>query len=162
MKRTHATILTAVIGVLLFLAIVGVSLGAWFFASAFERDTADEPVATASFDDIRRRFAGTEPVLDVVEHDKAVLKRQAPAEAPARPLEQLQVMVWDPDDKGLSRVTLPFWLLRLKTGPIELSSKVLVDEHHINLTVEQIERYGPALLLDHQSRGGDRLLIWTE
>lgn len=162
MKRTHATILTAVIGVLAFLAIVGVSLGAWFFASAFEQETADEPAAAASFEGIRQRFAGSEPVLDVVEHEKAVLRRQPPAEPSTRRLERLQVMAWDPDDQGLSRVTLPFWLLRLKRGPIEMSSKVMVNQHQIDLTVEQVERYGPTLLLDHQAKGGDRLLIWTE
>jgi hypothetical protein len=162
MKRTHATILMAVIGVLAFVAIVGVSLGAWLFASAFERETADEPAAAASFDDVRQRFAGSNPVLSVVEDDKAVLTRQPPAEAPARPLERLQLMVWDPEDAGLSRVTLPFWLLRLKKGPLDVSSKVMVDHHQINLTVEQIERYGPALLLDHRARDGDRLLVWTE
>jgi len=162
MKRTHATILMAVIGVLAFVAIVGVSLGAWFFASAFERDTADEPAATASFDDIRQRFAGTEPVLDLAEDQTAVVRREPPAEAPAGRLERLQLMVWDPEDGGLSRVTLPFWLLRLKKGPLDVSSKVMLNNHQVQLTVEQIERYGPALLLDHRARDGDRLLVWTE
>jgi hypothetical protein len=162
MKRRHATILVAVVGVFVFVAIVGVSLGAWLFASAFDRDTADEPAAAASFEEIRQRFARTGPVLHVVEHEKAILSRQPPAEAPARRLERLEVMVWDPDDKGLSRVTLPFWLLRLKTGPIDMSSTVMLNHHPIDLTVEQIERYGPALLLDHQAQDGDRLLIWTE
>ena len=71
-------------------------------------------------------------------------------------------MVWDPDDDRMSHVTLPFWLLRLKAGPLDISSKVMIDHHHIDMTVEQIERYGPALLVDHEGRGGDRLLLWTE
>jgi hypothetical protein len=162
MKRRRATLLMAVIGVLGFLAIMGVSLGAWFFAAAFERETADAPAAMASFDEVRQRFGGTAPVLDVVEDGKAVLRRLPPAEAPVRPLERLQVLVWDREDGGLSRVTLPFWLVRLKTGPIDLSSTVMVNHHQIDLTVEQIERYGPTLLLDHEPRSGDRLLVWTE
>ena len=50
MKRSHATILMAAVGVLAFLGIVGLSLGAWLFASVFEHETADEPAATFSFD----------------------------------------------------------------------------------------------------------------
>ena len=162
MKRSRATILTTVIGVLVFLCIVGLSVGAWFFASVFERDTVDEPAATASFDDVRRRFAGAEPVFGIVGDERAEIRREPPSAAPEKPLERLQVMAWDPDDDGLARVTVPFWILRLKTGPLEISGKVMIDHHHVDMTVEQIERYGPTLLVDHAGRGGDRLLVWTE
>ena len=71
-------------------------------------------------------------------------------------------MAWDPDDRNMVRVTLPFWILRLKSGPLDLSQKVMVNHRHGDVTVEQIERYGSTLLVDHQGRGGDRLLVWTE
>jgi hypothetical protein len=161
MRRSHATILMTVIGVLAFLCIVGVSLGAWFFASVFEHDTADEPAATASFDDIRRRFAGVGPVFSIVGDERAEISRE-PSTAPGQTLQRLQVMAWDPDDRSMAKVTLPFWILRLKSGPLDLSQKVMIDHRHVNVTVEQIERYGPTLLVDHQGRGGDRLLVWTE
>ena len=162
MKRSHATILMTVFGVLVFSCIVGLSLGAWFFASVFESETADEPAAMQSFDDVRRRFAGSQPVLTILNDRDAVVRREPPAAAPPRPLERLQLLAWDPDDDGLARVTVPFWFLRLKAGPIDFSSHVTVNHHQIDITVEQIERYGPALLVDHEGRGGDRLLIWTE
>jgi hypothetical protein len=161
MKRSHATILMTAGGVLAFLGIVGLSLGAWVFASVFERDTADELAATASFADVRQRFARAEPVLDLAD-ERAVIRRDPPAARPDRPLERLQVMAWDRDDKDLARVTLPFWILRLKKGPLNFFSSQAIDHHDINLTVEQIERYGPTLLVDHEGRGGDRLLVWTE
>lgn len=162
MKRSHATILMTVIGVLVFLCIIGVSLGVWLFASVFDRDAADEPAATASFDDVRRRFADVEPVFSISGDERAEIKREPPSATPGQPLERLQVLAWDPDDGNLSKVTLPFWLLRLKTGPLNVSGKVMVDHHHVDVTVEQIERYGPTLLVDHEGRGGDRLLVWTE
>jgi hypothetical protein len=162
MKRSHATILMTTIGVLAFVGIVGLSLGAWFFASAFERDTADEPAAAASFEDVRRRFADAEPVLDILDNERMVVRREPSATHPDRPLQRLQVMAWDPDDESLARVTLPFWFLRLKAGPLDVSGKVMINHHHVDMTVEQIERYGPTLLVDHEGRGGDRLLIWTE
>ena len=156
MKRSHATILMTVVGLLAFLGIVGLSLGAWVFASVFEREAADEMVASASFADVRQRFAGAAPVLDVA-GERAVIRRDPPAAGPDRPIERLQVMAWDPDEENLARVTLPFWVLRLKSGALAFASR-----HDIDLRVQQIERYGPTLLVDHESRGGDRLLIWTE
>jgi len=162
MKRSHATILMTVIGVLVFLSVVGLSLGAWFFASVFERDTADEPAAVASFDEIRQRFANVDPVFGITGDEQAEVRRAPPPTVPGPRLERLQVLSWDPDDMGLARVTLPFWLLRLKTGPLDVSGKMMIDHHHVDVTVEQIERYGPTLLVDHQGRGGDRLLVWTE
>ena len=162
MKRSHATILMTVIGVLVFVGIVGLSLGAWLFVSVFERDTADERAATASFDEIRRRFADMEPVFRMVGDGRAEVGREPPSPARGEPLQQLQVLTWDPDDESLAKVTLPFWILRLKSGPLDLSARVMIDHHHVDVTVEQIERYGPTLLIDHQGRGGDRLLVWTE
>jgi hypothetical protein len=162
MKRSHATILMAVIGVLAFVGIVGLSLGAWFFASVFERAAADELVARASFDDVRGQFAGADPVLAILADERMEVRREPPAAHHDRPLQRLHVMAWDPDDERLSRVALPFWLLRLKAGPLDVSGKVMINHHHVAMTVEQIERYGPTLLVDHQGRSGDRLLIWTE
>lgn len=158
MKRRHATILTAVFGVLAFLLIVGLSLGAWFFASAFESVDADERAAAAAFDEVRQRFAGQEPVFDIGGDGDAVRRRRAPASFAAGAVQTLHIRHWDPDDDGLSTVTVPFWFLRLKAGPIAVSGHV----SDLEVTVEDIERYGPALLVDHEGRDGNRLLIWTE
>src|SRR5688572_10233828 len=124
MKRKQTTILMAVVGVLAFVGIVGLSLGAWVFASVFESETAAQPAATLSFDDVRNRFAGEKPVLDILDDERAVVSRVPPDRGPTRRLERLQLMVWDPDDQGLSRVTLPIWVLRMKGGPLDISSRV--------------------------------------
>ena len=158
MKRRNATILMTVVGVLVLLGLVGVALGAWFFASAFESETADEPAATLSFDEVRRRFPGQQPVLDILDDHKAVVQREPPLTTPAGSLERLQLLAWDPRDRDLARITLPFWLLRLKPA----TARVTVNQRELDITVEQLDRYGPTLLVDHQSQAGDRLLIWTE
>jgi hypothetical protein len=162
MKRTHATILMVVAGLFVCFLIVSVSLGAWFFAYAFERDTPDPATASAALDDVRRRFAGQDSVFEIINEDDARVRRPPPDSRPARQLEHLKLLIWDADEGALTSVTLPFWLLRLKAGPIDLSSHVMVDGHGIDLTVDQVERYGPALLVDHETGRGDRLLIWTE
>jgi hypothetical protein len=37
-----------------------------------------------------------------------------------------------------------------------------VNLEDLKLTVKDLERYGPSLVLDQRSRGGDRVLVWTE
>jgi hypothetical protein len=161
MKRTHATILIAVVGVLALCGMVVVSLGAWFFASAFEAQAATEPTAVRSFDEVRQRFKEG-PILDIVDRHTARVRRPAPAAPAAVRLQHLQIMAWDPDDERMVHVTLPFWLLRMKAGPIDFAAHVRISEGPARITVEELERYGPALLIDHEERGRDRLLIWTE
>ena len=162
MKRGHVTLLMVAVGVFLFFTIVGLSLGAWFFAYAFERGEPDPATASASLEDVRRRFAGQDTVLEIVDGDVARVRRPPPATPPPRPLERLNILTWNADEGALTTVTLPFWLLRMKAGPIDISSHVVVDVHGVDLTVAQVERYGPALLVDHQTGRGARLLIWTE
>jgi hypothetical protein len=162
MKRTRATILLVSVGVLVFLGIVGLSLGAWFFAAAFEREPATATAAVRSFDEVRRRFGDSGPVIEILDGDQARIRREPPAVSPARHLEHLQVLVWNSGDQRMVHVTLPFWLLRMKAGPIDLASHVSIRQGTTDVTVEQIERYGPALLIDHEDTGGDRVLLWTE
>jgi hypothetical protein len=159
MKRRKATILMIVVGVLAFCAIVTVSLGAWFFASVFESTRADEQAATDTFDDIRQRFSGVSPVFSIVDDEEAVLRRSPPDVVRAAPLRTLEIRHWDPDDEDITSVSLPFWVLRLKTGTFSIGGR---HPGHLNIKSNEIERYGPTLLVDHEGRGGDRLLVWTE
>src|SRR5688500_14986449 len=113
MKRTHATILMVVVGVFVFFAITGLSLGAWFFAYAFDRGTPAPATGSPRMDAVRRRFAEP-PVFEIVHEDDVRLQRAPPATPLSRPLARLNVLTWDRDDGDLISVTLPFWLLRMK------------------------------------------------
>jgi hypothetical protein len=159
MKRRHASILMGVVGVLIFLVVVIVGGGAWFFASAFESIPANEASATASFDQVRQRFAGVVPVFALEASETVAVQREPLPEGAARPVARLLLRHWDPDDDELVEVTLPFWLVRLNPGEFSVTA----DQHGLRgVTAAQLERYGPTLLVDHSGRGGDRLLIWTE
>jgi hypothetical protein len=159
MTKQTARALMIVAGIAILLVIVGLGSAVWLYSQTVARGTADPGRAEATFTEIRGRFAGATPVLDV-RGGRPVLTRQPPQGPPRTRLSTLHVVAWDPDDEGLTRVDLPFWLLRLKSGPIEISSKAGFED--LNLTVEDLERFGPSLLVDHAGRGGDRVLIWTE
>jgi hypothetical protein len=73
-------------------------------------------------------------------------------------------MAFDPDDEKVVKMDLPFWLVRLKMGGtrFEVGRGNNIDLANLHLTVEDLERYGPTLILDHKKSDGSRVLIWSQ
>jgi hypothetical protein len=160
MKKDTLRTVLIIVGVLILLAIVGLGSAVWLFMRSFDLEQADEPTASQQFDEIRGRFAGVTPVLAIRDERPVVTRRPSNQGTGAR-LTTLHVLAWDSDDHGLARIDLPFWLLRLKPGPIEISSDRW-DDTELNMTVEELERYGPTLVLDHTGEDGERVIVWTD
>lgn len=160
MTRETKRAIVIAIGALIFVAVVAVGLAAMFFIRATELTTADQPRADEVWRDIRGRFPDARPILEVREHQTATLTREPPPHPAARPLESIHIAAWDSGNARLFRMTLPFWVLRLKSGAITIGEGAYAQ--HLDLTVEQLERYGPSLLVDHQAPDGNRVLVWTE
>jgi hypothetical protein len=158
-RRRRSTVILAVVGIVGVLCVAGIAGVAWFFLSVFESSGSDEASAARSFDEIRRRFAGVTPVLEMRDR-KPVVVRQLPAAVPAGQLRDVQVLTWNPDDAKLSSIRLPFWLLRMDDDPIEVT--VDGQGQRLEMTVAEIEGYGPTLLLDYTDEDGTRMLVWTE
>jgi hypothetical protein len=73
------------------------------------------------------------------------------------------VMAWDDEEGQLVAFSLPFWLLRMKSGPIRLSAYSQGwDDRGVSFRIEDLERHGPGLVLDVQERREGRVLIWAE
>jgi len=75
--------------------------------------------------------------------------------------QQMQVLVWDADRERLVKVSVPFWVLRMGHQKIDIANSQFELER-LQLDVKELERVGPLLLLDLRSRGGQRVLIWTQ
>jgi hypothetical protein len=43
-----------------------------------------------------------------------------------------------------------------------MSDRRFGRRRQLNITIEQLEGYGPALLIDHEGRHGERVLVWQE
>src|SRR2546422_10949711 len=118
MKKETKRTIVVVIGVLICLAVVGIGLTVMFFVRATDITQADRPRADEVWQEIRSRFPDARPVLEVRDHQTAALTRDPPADAVQRRLESLHIAAWDSRKTSLFRMTLPFWLLRLKAGAI--------------------------------------------
>jgi hypothetical protein len=72
-------------------------------------------------------------------------------------------MAYDPGEKHVVRVNVPFWVLRLKMRGTRIDvGGNDVDLAKLRLTVEDLERFGPTLILDQKDGEGARVLIWSQ
>jgi hypothetical protein len=84
------------------------------------------------------------------------------AAATERP-QTLRIMAFDSHDEKVVNLQLPFWLLRLKGGGSRFDiGRSNIDLARMRLTVEDLERYGPILILDQKDTDGSRVLIWSQ
>jgi hypothetical protein len=150
------------VGILCVIAMAGA--GFYYLRQNIDARTVSSTTAAEEFEKIRKQFAGQKALIELDERGdflRANTDRPAPANA-KRP-EKLFVLAFDPDDGGLVRVSVPFWLLRMKddNATIDLGGNRM-DLEDLKLTVEDLDRFGPCLILDQTNEGGDRILVWSQ
>lgn len=156
-----------VIGIVVVCAIglVGIAVTGVYFV-ARQVDTAEASPATAdqTFERERARFKGQKALIELDNDDniQATHFDDPPPSGGPQKLASLCVMAWDSDDERLVRIDIPFWLLRFKEDPLDVLAESGIHGKRIRITVADIERMGPRLVVDHRGRRGDRVLVWTQ
>jgi hypothetical protein len=151
-----------VLGILGIIAVAGA--GIYFFSRHIQTRTVTQAAASRDFDQIAVRFSDQKPLIELDEHGRYLRSNTDRHAAPGtKTPEALHVMAFDPENGRVVRVEIPFWLLRLKLR----GSAIDIDGHRmeledLKLTVEDLERYGPALVVDHRVASGQRVLVWSQ
>ena len=153
-----------VVGVVV-LGILGViamaAAGLWFVKSHVNVQSSTQAVASADFQTIRARFANQKPLIELDERGNFLQANTDRPSSPQRP-QTLTILAFDSHDEKVVRVELPFWLLRLKRGGSRFEVGGNNDDlAKLRLTVEDLERFGPTLILDQKDTDGSRVLIWS-
>jgi hypothetical protein len=167
-RRTWVSVLIAAVIIIGMLAAAAVGGTAYFFYNHIHTQNAETAAAAKEFEAARGRFAGQQPLIEMRRGDEEPVlhKELLKADAPARPLDTLRVLAYDPDDEKLVRISIPMWLLRLAPSTKRMSflsdNGIEFDSERVRLTLEDLERRGPGLILDHKDRRGSLVLIWTE
>ena len=162
-KRTWIWV---VVGIFAFFIVAGLGMAAvtvYWLGSHMEIVETPAPDAAKSFDEVRAKFPGQRPLLEFKDGEPAAVNSGSPASASGGRLTTMHIIAFDDDEGKLVRVDVPFWLLRLKSGPIAFSSYASgFDDRRIKLSVEDIERRGPGIVLDLDHPREGRVLIWAE
>ena len=136
--------------------------GLWFVKSHVAIEPMTTAAASADFQTIRLRFASQRPLIELDDRGNflhANTDRPAGTTAP----QTLNILAFDSKDERVVRMELPFWLLRLKMrgSRIDVGGNN-IDLAKLRLTVEDLERFGPTLILDQKDSDGSRVLVWSQ
>ena len=163
-KRRWIPILLGVLVLFVFIGIGAVIASVAWFQQHVQTQRTSEADAEAELEKVRKQFAHRPPILELQNNVPRYTGGKKPDfVANAGSLESLNVLVWSPREDHLTRVTLPYWLLRMKSDPIRFSQYASgLDDEEVNLRPEDIEKFGPGILLDALSPSGDRVILWTQ
>ncbi len=153
-------------GVLVFAGIAFVGLVIFLVVRHLEV----RPVSTASaeqeYSELRTRFTGQRPMIEIDRDDPGrVQVHRPPEKQDSVALSTLHIFVWNRHEGKVVRLDLPFWLLRLKPESRSIRWNWHggeMDFDNLQVTVEDLERHGPGLIVDFEGRRGERLLVWAE
>ena len=165
-RKTWVSVLIASVIVVFVLAVAAVGGAAFFIRSHVSTQLTPSEGAEEHFTQARARFAGQPPLIEVGVGERPVLHRDLASNArPGIPLQSVRVLAYDRGAGRLVRVSIPFWLLRLapeKNFSFLGDNGIDVDTERLPLTLDDVERRGPGLVLDTKDRKGSHVLVWTE
>jgi hypothetical protein len=165
--KKQQTILLAIIGVVAILAIVAVGVGVLVVRSLVDNTNLDQTSATKAMEDVRARFGHVMPAFDV-QPGGVTMARRPPDARPSGDLKTLHVLRWDVHDERLTRVDLPFWMIRWRNSSFDVMSAGDTDQSGgqlrttTTIRVADVERFGSTLLVDGAMPDGGHLMIWSE
>ena len=149
-RKTWVSVVIAAVIIIGLLAI-GVVGGTAFFiyshvnAKFVPPDTAEQEFLTA-----RARFATQAPLIELTRDDEPIVHRTT--SGPRHEIQALHALVYDGHARKLTHVDVPGWLLRLMSrhGRIRFGDLDVFDddERAGRLTIEDLERHGPGLILE--------------
>lgn len=163
---TWAAILIAGVIIVGMLAVAAVGGAAFFIYRHVHTTFTGQDTASAEFTRQRARFVGQQPLIEMAAGRNPILHRElAEAAPPAQRIDALRVLAYDTRARKLVHVTIPFWLLRLlpsKHFSFLDDNGIDIDSDRVRLTLDDLERRGPGLVLDTRDRRGSEVLVWTE
>ena len=170
MASTRRTWLWIIFTVLICIALGGVALvggGIYMMSKHVKTELVGRTSAEEQFVRQRERFAGQQPLIEMTGDfgDQQVKVHRAGEAAPKSELQTMRVLVYDAHEGRIIHVDLPFWLLRFmpsaRLGEVSgAGSGFSFESGHI--TVDDLERHGPGLVMDARDNKDARILIWTE
>lgn len=155
-----------VLGVLLMFTILGVGCVvltvSWFRQNLSVAETTSE-AAERQMNAVRERFPGQQPLIQLIDGKPQYVADRTAQTAPSTQLTSLHVMAFDDDEGNLVTFSLPFWLLRLKSGPIRISAyQQGWDDRGVSFRIEDLEKHGPGIIVDVTEPNQGRVVMWAE
>jgi hypothetical protein len=162
-KRSWIPIVIGVLVLIGFIAVGAIAVTVSWFRSNLVVSQTSEDAAMKQFDDVRAAYPGQQPLLQMIEGRPQFSPDRADRGIDRTPLNTLHVLAYDRDEGKVVTFSLPFWLLRMKSGPIRISAyQQGWDDNGVAFRIEDIERHGPGIVADITERPKGRVLVWAD
>jgi len=141
------------------IAVLG-GTGAYFVFRHMDKRTSGEAEALQAIEAVKTRFGSRAPLIEIADPRKADIRINRPGEPSAVRVDTIHVINWKSETRELSRADVPLWLMRFSS--VNIASQLGLAPDKFRLTVSDVERYGPGILVDYGSPGEFRILVWVE
>jgi len=143
---------------LAFAALAGT--GAYYVMRNLEERAAEEAEAVKAIEAVKARFGTRPPLIEITDPRSADVRINRATEASTTPVTTMHVMNWKRDTREFTTVDMPLWLMRFST--VNIASRLNISPAKLRLTVSDVERYGPGVVVDYGSPGTSRVLVWVD
>jgi hypothetical protein len=111
---------------------------------------------------VQTRFAGQVPLveLDFKRYPGGVHVNRPPPESVPQTVRTLHALAWDAAEHRIVRLTLPLWVMRLGEPKNLMLGAVHLND--LRISVDDIERHGPGLIVEGRTPEGMPVLVWAE
>ena len=158
--RTWVKVTFSALGVVALCFIALAATSAYFVMRSMEKNMRSEGEAQREVDAIRARFPGRAPLIEVINPASGDIRINRPQTADGREVSTVHVLAWKAEDQELTKAEVPLWLMQFST--INLLSRLGVAPERVRLTVDDVRRYGPGIVVDFASPGRDRVFVWVD
>ena len=152
-----ATIGAAAVAIACILVLAGT--GAYFVLKNLERQNAPEAAALSEIETIRTRFGSRPPLIEMLDARMANVRVNRLVGSGAR-VTTFHAINWTAEEGEIVRMEAPLWLMRFSS--LNLLSQLGIAPARIRLTVQDVERYGPGIVVDYSQPGKIRVFVWVD
>lgn len=132
----------------------------YFVFRSYEKQNTTEAAAFREIETIRTRFGSRPPLIEIIDPRRADFRINRLGGGDGGRVTRLHVVNWKAEDSEMVRTEMPLWLMRFSS--VNILSQLGVTPAKVRLTVQDIERYGPGIVVDYNQPGSARLLIWVD
>jgi len=134
--------------------------GAYFVFRHMEKRAGSEAEAVQAIDAVKSRFGSRAPLVEIIDPQRVDIRINRSAETSAPPVDTIHIINWKSETGELTRTEFPLWLMRFST--MNIASQLGIAPAKFRLTVSDVERYGPGIIVDYGSQGASRLVVWVD
>jgi hypothetical protein len=143
-------------------AVLGLGISGLLIWQATTVTQADPSQAAERFAAAHRTFPSQEPALEIDRSGRIIRRREPVRRGVTESASRMHALVYHARSSNLIEVESPLWFVRLKGGAAQqVFDTAGVDLEALGLTIQDLARSEPGLVLEHEDDKGDRIMIWT-